>query len=131
MRDEDRLNEFTEQVLLYHAASHVPKRSMKKEVAAEIRSILNAPDETEAKWQLDRVVKKYAQSAPELSNWLEHNVPESLTVMSYPAHHRRRLGTSNLAERVNRELKRRTSDVATLFRTEKQLTYEGLLVVNR
>ena len=97
--------------LQQNAASHVPKRSMKKEVAAEIRSILNAPDETEAKWQLDRVVKKYAQSAPELSNWLEHNVPESLTVMSYPAHHRRRLGTSNLAERVNRELKRRTRTV--------------------
>ena len=42
------------------------------------------------------------------------NVPESLTVFDFPEEHRRRLRTSNVVERVNKEIKRRTR-VATLF----------------
>lgn len=97
--------------LQQNAQSHAPKRSMRKALAAQIRSIFQAPDETEAKRQLDKLVKHYEESAPELAHWLEHNVPESLTVMRYPAHHRRRLCTSNVAERVNREVRRRTRSV--------------------
>ena len=39
---------------------------------------------------------------------------EGLTVFKFKASHRRRLRTSNLAERVNKELKRRTR-VASIF----------------
>ena len=94
--------------LQQNAQSYVPKKSMKREVAADIRSILQAPDEEEAKRLLDKVVKKYQDSAPELSTWAEKNVPESLTVMSFPEAHRKKIRTSNIAERVNREIKRRT-----------------------
>ena len=57
---------------------------------------------------LSKAVKKYETSAPELSNWMERCVPESMTVFQFPASHRKKLRTSNIAERVNRELKRRT-----------------------
>ena len=97
--------------LQQNAQSHAPKRSMRKELAAQIRSIFQAPNEAEAKRQLNQLVEHYQQSAPELAHWLEHNIPESLTVMHYPVHHRRRLCTSNVAERVNKELKRRTRSV--------------------
>ena len=39
---------------------------------------------------------------------MEENVAQGLTVMSFPVEHQRRLRTTNLSERVNRELKRRT-----------------------
>ena len=57
---------------------------------------------------LAAVVTKYAQSAPRLSRWMEENVLQGLTVFDFPVEHQRRLRTTNLSERVNRELKRRT-----------------------
>ena len=41
----------------------------------------------------------------------EENIPEGLTIFHFKSEHRRRLRTSNLAERVNREIKRRTTVV--------------------
>lgn len=51
---------------------------------------------------------------------MEENVPEGLAVFALPASHRRRLRTTNVLERLNRELKRRTR-VATLFPNEASL----------
>ena len=87
---------------------------MKFEVAADIRAILQAPNNEEAKRLLAKAVKKYEQSAPELSSWMETNVPESLTIMQFPERYRKKLRTSNIAERVNREIKRRTR-LASIF----------------
>jgi hypothetical protein len=52
--------------------------------------------------QLDQVVKKYAKTAPKLADWLEANVPESLTVLQLPPSHRVRLRTTNMLEQLNR-----------------------------
>src|SRR5947207_26588 len=54
-----------------------------------------------------------------ISSLLE-NVPESFAVFRLPTMHRQRLRTTNMLERINRELKRRTR-VATLFPNEASL----------
>lgn len=100
--------------LQQNAQSYVPKKSMKSEVAIDIRSILQAPNDEEAKRLLQKTVKKYEAIAPELSQWMEQNIPESLTVMQFPEAHRKKIRTSNIAERVNREIKRRTK-LASIF----------------
>jgi transposase-like protein len=38
-----------------------------------------------------------------IRRWLEENIPQGLTVMSFPIEHQRRLRTTNLSERVDRE----------------------------
>jgi transposase-like protein len=106
--------------LLHNALQHVPKQEMKSGVMDDVRSVLDAPDEAAARRQLDEVVKKYTSTAPRLAEWLEANVPESLTVLRLPPAHRQRLRTTNMLERLNRELKRRTR-VATLFPNEAAL----------
>jgi putative transposase len=106
--------------LQHNAGQYVPKLSLRAEVARELRAIFDAPDRAEADRRLELAVKKYEKTAPKLSAWLEANVPESLTVFQFPATHRRRLRTSNLLERTNQELKRRTR-VATLFPNEAAL----------
>jgi putative transposase len=53
-------------------------------------------------------VKEYRTSAPKLSEWLETNVPQGLTVFALPAPRPRRLRTSNMLECLNEEIKRRT-----------------------
>jgi len=106
--------------LQQNAGQYVPRIQMRTEVAADLRAIFDSPDRAEADRRLQLAVRKYEKTAPKLSAWIEENVPESLTVFSLPAAHRRRLRTSNLLERLNKEIKRRTR-VATLFPNDASL----------
>jgi putative transposase len=106
--------------LLHNALAHVPRQELKREVLDDLRGIFDAANEDAAREQLQRVVRKHEKSAPKLAAWLEENVPESLTVFRLPAAHRQRLRTTNMLERLNRELKRRTR-VATLFPNDASL----------
>jgi len=94
--------------LQQNAAQYVTRLEQRKEVAADLRAVFNAPGRAEADRLLAATVQKYVASAPRLSAWIEANVYQGLTVMSFPAEHQKRLRTTNLNERINRELKRRT-----------------------
>lgn len=97
-----------------NAQKYVPRQSMKREVAQAIRSVFNALNKEEAERQLDRLIKTYQDAAPKLAAWAAQAIPEALAVFAFPEAHRRRIRTSNMVERLNKELKRRTR-VATLF----------------
>ena len=97
--------------------AHMPKISMRSEVADDIRRIYNADDRAEADRRLKDMVARYVKTAPGLASWLEENIPEALEVFSFPATHRKKLRTNNGLERLNKEIKRRTR-VATLFPKE-------------
>jgi transposase-like protein len=98
--------------LMQNALSYIPSDAMHDEVVADLRDIFAAPDRAEADRRLHAAVEKYADAAPKLADWMEANVPESLTVFCLPASHRVRMRTSNMLERLNRELKRRTRVVS-------------------
>lgn len=103
--------------LQQNAQSYVPKKSMKLEVAFDIRTIFNSPDLTEAKRMQNLIIKKYEKTAPDLSKWMEENLFEGFTVFSFPRDHWRRLRTNNVLERTNREIARRTK-IASIFPNE-------------
>ena len=94
--------------LQQNASQYVPKRAMRKDVAADLRMIFTAPDREQAEVYLKQVVLKYADTASQLADWIEANVPEGLTMFSFPEEHRRRIRTSNMLERTSQEIKRRT-----------------------
>ena len=93
---------------------------MRTEVCRDIRTIFNAPDRAEAERFLEITVKKYKDRAARLSDWLESNIPEGLTVFSLPDNQRHKLRSTNMVERLNREINRRTR-VAGLFPNEASL----------
>jgi putative transposase len=103
--------------LQQNAGAHVTRQDMRREVAEDLRTIFNAPDRHTAEAYLDKIVQKYAQVSPTLADWLEKNIPEGLTVFSFPASQRRRLRTANGLERLSREIKRRTR-VVSIFPNE-------------
>jgi transposase-like protein len=103
--------------LQQNAQAYVTKQEMKTVVAHDIRAVFNASDRDEADRLLKRAVEKYQQSMPRLAAWMEADLPEGLTVFSFPASHRRLLRTTNGVERINKEIKRRTR-VAGLFPNE-------------
>ena len=94
--------------LQQNAQAYVPKVSMRREVAEDIRTIFNAPDWGTADIYLKKAVAKYAVMAPKLADWMEVNIPEGFTVFTFPRAHQRRLRTSNYMERLSQEIKRRT-----------------------
>ena len=106
--------------LQQNAMQYVPQMAMRGEVAADLRAIFNAPDAAEADRQLRLAVAKHREAAPKLAAWMEAALPEGLAVFALPASHRRRLRTTNMLERLNKEIKRRTR-VATLFPNEASL----------
>lgn len=104
--------------LQQNASSYVTKKARKAEVAADIRDIFNAPNETEAKRLLGLAVDKYKEKESRLAEWIGSNIDESFTVFRLPKVHRQKLRTSNLAERVNKEIRRRTK-VVGIFSNEE------------
>ena len=94
--------------LQQNAQSYISKHSLKSSVAADIRSVFNAPNRDEANRLLKLLVEKYQKTEPSLSQWMEENIPEGLSIMAFPAAHQRRMRTSNMAERTNKEIRRRT-----------------------
>lgn len=103
-----------------NAAPRVPRVSMRDEVARGLRAIFNAPNRTEAERLLDHFLAEYAESAPDLVAWARDNVPEGFAAFELPPKHQRRLRTTNVLERLNREVARRTK-VATLFPNDASL----------
>jgi putative transposase len=119
--------------LIKNAMDHCPRRAMRKGVAADLRTIFDAADHAAATARLGEVARKYHPTAPDLADWLEAVVPEALTVFALPTalpaddatpktkcDHRVRMRTTNLLERLNREIRRRTR-VASVFPNEESL----------
>jgi len=94
--------------LQQNAGAYLPKQHMRLEVAADIRSMFNAPDRKTAEELLQAAVQKYAVSAPRLSAWIEDNLSEGFSVFDFPLEHRRTIRTTNSMERINKEIRRRT-----------------------
>jgi transposase-like protein len=94
--------------LQQNAGAYLPRRSMRLEVAADIRSMFNAPDRKTAEEFLQAAIQKYVVSAPRLSAWLEDNLSEGFSVFDFPLEHRRTIRTTNSLERTNKEIRRRT-----------------------
>ena len=106
--------------LMQNAMQYIPKIEMRKQVAQDLRNVFNAKDVDDANEELKRFIEHYEKTAPNLAAWAEQNIQEGLTVFQIPKDHRKRMRTTNMLERQNKEIKRRTR-VATLFPNEASL----------
>ena len=106
--------------LAQNAMHHTPKVHMRPQVANDIRAIFAAGDADSAKNELDRFINTHKETAPKLAAWAESNIPEGFSIYGLPPEHQKRMRTTNMLERQNKEIKRRTR-VATLFPNEASL----------
>ena len=98
--------------LQQNAQAYVPHKHMLSEVAEDHRTIFNAPDRITAEDYLAKTIQKYQSSASRLAEWMATNIPEGLTVFSFPGAFRRLLRTTNGVERLHREVRRRARVVS-------------------
>lgn len=113
-----------------NAQAYVTKTALKNEVAADIRSVFNAPSQEDAKRILAQIVEKYSKTQSKLAAWMEDNIPEGLTVFAFPAAVRQFLRTNNMEENLNKQIKMRTRlipafpNVASLLRLVSAICVE-------
>jgi len=103
--------------LQQNAAAYIPRKALLPQLHAELRAVFQALDRVTAVAYLKQMVARYVDEAPQLAQWLEHQVPEGLTVFAFPTRQRRKLRTVNLVERLNREVRRWTR-VVGIFPSE-------------
>jgi putative transposase len=100
--------------LAQNAQSYAPSQNAKEEIGTVIQDIYSALSKEEAKARLKAAVNHYGDKWPKFSQWMEESCEESMSFYDYPKAHWRRIRTNNTSERLNQEIKRRTS-VARLF----------------
>jgi putative transposase len=92
---------------LRNALDYVP-RKVDDDCLRELRWLYDRRDLTEAKRDLAAWLSKWQATYPKLCGWVEEHIEETLTFYRLPRQHHKHLKSTNLLERLNEEIKRRT-----------------------
>lgn len=117
--------------LQQNAHAYVTRKDDVPVVSADIRKVFNAPDYENAERYLNQFVDKYQKTNPRLAAWADENLREGLSVFHIPENHRRKMRTSNLAERQMKEIKRRTRVVGVFPNAESLLRLAATLLLEQ
>lgn len=85
---------------------HTP-RHCRKEIAGELKLIFTAPTKETAIKLSKETINRFESKAPKAMDCLESGLEDALAIMTLPDKYRKKLRTSNMAERVNEEIRRR------------------------
>lgn len=84
------------------------KKKDQKSVLSRLREITGASCSQSAQARLRETVDVLADSHPKVADLLDTHGEEMLAVHALPEHHRRRMKSTNMLERFNEEIRRRT-----------------------
>jgi transposase-like protein len=102
---------------LRNALDHLPRKSG-DDCLQELRWIYDRRDLNEAKADLAAWLGKWAVKYPRLTAWVEETIDETLTFFCLPRQHHKHLKSTNMLERLNEEIRRRTF-VVRIFPNQK------------
>jgi putative transposase len=96
---------------LRNALDFLPRRAVADDCLTELRWMFERRDAGEARRDLAAWLQKWASKYPKLCAWVEANVEETWTFYRLPKEHHKHLKSTNVLERLNQEIKRRTNVV--------------------
>lgn len=124
---------------LRNALDYVP-RKVDDDCLMELRWFYDRRDLDEVRRDIAQWIAKWQGKYPKLVAWVEENVEETLSYYRLPLAHHKHMKSTNMLERLNQELKRRTLVVrifpnpASCLRLTRALaieTHEGWLEATR
>jgi putative transposase len=113
---------------LRNALDYVP-RKLADDCLQELRWIYDRRDLAEVRRDIAAWLAKWQAKYPKLCDWAEDNIEETLTYYRLPLAHHKHMKSTNMLERLNQELKRRTHVVRIFPNTESCLRLVRALAV--
>lgn len=101
---------------LRNALDHLPRKA-DEECLQELRWMYDRRSAKEARSDLAAWIKKWGGRYAKLVDWVEHHIEETFTYFTLPAMHHKHMKSTNMLERFNEEIKRRTR-VVRIFPNE-------------
>jgi putative transposase len=102
---------------LRNSLDYLPRRGG-EDCLRELRWLYDRRDAKEAHSDLAAWLTKWHQRYPKLCSWVEENIEQTLTFYRFPLAHHKHIKSTNMLERLNQEIKRRTH-VVRIFPNEK------------
>ena len=102
---------------LRNALDYLPRKA-DDDCLQELRWMYERRNVEEARRDLQCWLEKWSGKYPKLCAWVEENIEETLTFYRLPREHHKHLKSTNMLERLNQELKRRTH-VIRIFPNEQ------------
>lgn len=113
---------------LRNALDHLPRKH-NDDCLQELRWLYDRRDLAEARADLAAWLAKWSARYPRLTSWAEENIDQTLTFFRLPRQHHKHLKSSNMLERLNEEIRRRTYVVRIFPNTESCLRLVRALAV--
>ena len=113
---------------LRNALDYVP-RKVDDDCLQELRWFYDRRELAEVRQDLARWLTKWQAKYPRLTDWVEANIEETLTYYRLPLAHHKHMKSTNMLERLNQELKRRTHVVRIFPNAESCLRLIRALAV--
>jgi len=113
---------------LRNALDHLP-RKLADDCLQELRWIYDRRELAEARRDIAAWLAKWQAKHSKLCDWVEENIEETLTYYRLPLAHHKHMKSTNMLERFNQELKRRTHVVRIFPNTESCLRLVRALAV--
>ena len=113
---------------LRNALDYVP-RKVDDDCLRELRWIYDRRELAEARRDIAAWLKKWQAKYPKLCAWVEENIEETLSYYRLPLAHHKHMKSTNMLERLNQEIKRRTHVVRIFPNPESCLRLVRALAV--
>jgi len=113
---------------LRNALDYLPRKA-DDDCLQELRWLYDRRDIQEAERDLAAWIGKWQGRYPKLVDWVESNIGQTLTFYRLPRAHHKHLKSTNMLERLNEEIKRRTRVVRIFPNTESCLRLVRALCV--
>jgi len=101
---------------LRNAIDHMPRKHL-DDCLQELRWIYDRRDLAEVRRDIAQWISKWQRKYARLCSWVEENIEETLTYYRLPLAHHKHMKSTNMLERLNQEIKRRTH-VVRIFPSE-------------
>jgi putative transposase len=121
---------------LRNALDHLPRKA-DDDCLRELRWIYDRRDLAEARKDMAAWLLRWQEKYPKLCSWVEDNIEETLSFYRLPFGHHKHLKSTNMLERLNEEIKRRTrifpneESCLRLIRALAVETHENWIEANR
>lgn len=107
------------------------KMADQKAFRADVRAVLHAADRVRAEELLDLLRAHWEEKSPKAVAYVEEHLDSLLAVLDLPETHHKRLRTTNMVERFNQELKRKSRLVRVWPNAESRERVYGALLMDQ